>query len=399
MEKKFQTGKVIAVSSAHLLHDIYSSFLAPLLPLLVGKLGITLSMAGLLDSLKNSPSLFNPFFGLLVDRFYVKYFVIITPAVTAVIMSLLGIAPTYGVVVVMVFVMGVSSTFFHIPSPVLIKKLSADRTATGMSFYMLGGELSRTLGPLLITGAVTLWGLEGTWRLIPFGLAASLVLVYVLRDFKSEKPKQQKKTGEKPLRDAGPLIKMFTPITGFLFFILAMKVSLTLYLPAYLMSEGKSLVAASLSLSVLQFAGALGTLGSGFISDKIGRKRYLYICGTLTPLLMWFFLISGETLRLPLLAALGFFLFAYAPVILAIIQDSETHSPSFVNGLYMTITFVIRTLAVFLVGFFGEKIGFGITYRVAAGMAFGVLPFIFFLQERQPAGFSTESTEKKSGRA
>src|SRR6056297_1642520 len=187
LENKFQTGKVIAVSSAHLLHDVYSSFLAPLLPLLVGKLGITLSMAGLLDSVKNSPSLFNPLFGLFVDRFNVKYFVIITPAVTVVIMSLIGIAPGYPILVLMIFVMGVNSNFFHIPSPVLIKKLAADRTATGMSFYMLGGELSRTLGPLLITAAVTLWGLEGTWRLIPFGLAASLVLAYILRDFEMEK--------------------------------------------------------------------------------------------------------------------------------------------------------------------------------------------------------------------
>ena len=72
MKERFQRGRVVAVSVGHLVHDVYSSFLSPLLPLLVEKLGITLSMAGMLDVIKNSPSLFNPFLGLLVDRVAVK---------------------------------------------------------------------------------------------------------------------------------------------------------------------------------------------------------------------------------------------------------------------------------------------------------------------------------------
>jgi len=38
--RKFQLGDVITISCAHLLHDIYSSFLAPILPLLIEKLSI-----------------------------------------------------------------------------------------------------------------------------------------------------------------------------------------------------------------------------------------------------------------------------------------------------------------------------------------------------------------------
>ena len=51
-----------------------------------------------------------------------------------------------------------------------------------MSFYMLGGEIARTLGPLVIIGAVSLWGLEEIYKLIPFGVPASIILY-----FKSEK--------------------------------------------------------------------------------------------------------------------------------------------------------------------------------------------------------------------
>ena len=232
MRERFQRGRVITVSVGHLFHDVYSSFLSPLLPLLVEKLGITLSMAGMLDAVKNSPSLFNPFLGLLVDRVSVKYFVILTPAVTVIVMSLIGVAPSYAVVVIMVFVMGVSSTLFHIPSPVLIKKFSADRTGRGMSFYMLGGELSRTFGPLIITGAVTIWGLEGTWRLIPVGLAASLALYFVLREYQGDEDASHSRERVKVGAAVRELAPLLASLGGFLFFTMAVQVAVTLYLPA-----------------------------------------------------------------------------------------------------------------------------------------------------------------------
>ena len=48
---------VIAVSIAHFIHDVYSSFLAPLLPLLIEKLSMTLTQAGLLSTVMQLPAL------------------------------------------------------------------------------------------------------------------------------------------------------------------------------------------------------------------------------------------------------------------------------------------------------------------------------------------------------
>jgi len=383
LRERFQRGRVVAVSVGHLFHDVYSSFLSPLLPLLVEKLGITLSMAGMLDAIKNSPSLFNPFLGLLVDRVSVKYFVILTPAVTAIVMSLIGVAPSYAVVVIMVFVMGVSSTLFHIPSPVLIKKFSADRTGRGMSFYMLGGELSRTFGPLIITGAVTIWGLEGTWRLIPVGLAASLALYFVLREYRGDEDASHSRERVKAGAAVRELAPLLASLGGFLFFTMAVKVAVTLYLPAYLVGQGKTLMSASLSLSVLQFSGAAGTLFAGSISDRIGRRTTLLVSGVACPILMWLFLVSGDAFSIPILATLGFFLFAPGPVLLALVQDTNSDSPSFANAIYMTMSFTIRSLMVFLVGHFIGRIGFDATYRIAAVWAVGVLPMMLFLPEKK----------------
>ena len=371
MTKKFQYKNVLAVSLGHLFHDIFASFLSPIIPLLVEKLGITVSLAGLLDVIRNAPTLFTPFLGLLVERFPVKYLVICAPAVTATVMSLLGLAPSYGMVVILIFVAGLSSTLFHIPSPVLIKRYAGDRTGAGMSYYMLGGELSRTLGPLVITAAISLWGFEGTWRLIPFGCVASVILFFSLRN-------AQGKTGDPSQMDtssAASALKEIRPqlifIGSFLLFSMAIKVSATLYLTAFLVNRGRTLVAASFMLSVLQFSGAAGTLIAGSISDKLGKRTILLISAAACPVLLWSFPFAGTAMQVPILIGLGLFLFAPGPVILALVQDAESRSPAFANGLYMTVQFIIRSFIVFMVGIGIDTLGFMNTYQISAILGIG----------------------------
>jgi len=380
INSKFQSKKVLSLSFGHFAHDVYSAFLAPLLPLLVTKFGISLSIAGTLDAVRNSPSLINPFLGLMADRVSIKYFVILTPAITAVCMSLLGLAPSFTVVFILIFVSGISGTLFHIPAPVMIKEFSGNKTGKGMSWYMLGGEFSRTVGPLLITGAITLWGMEGAWRLIPFGILASFLLYLKLKDFTPESFDGNKKEPINVKSALKELMPLLTFLGFYFFFLQAMKIAVTLYLPAYLMSRGKTLLNASFLLSVLQFSGAAGTLFAGSISDKIGRKATLLISALVCPVIMWLFMTAPEALFIPLLAGLGFFLFASGPVLLALVQDSGRHYPSFANSLYMTISFCVKAFIVFFMGHFIETVGFVITYKAAAILAIGVIPVVLTLK-------------------
>ena len=57
-EKKsesFQAGNVLVLSFAHFVHDVYSSFLAPLLPSLIEKLSMNLTQAGFLGTMMQLP--------------------------------------------------------------------------------------------------------------------------------------------------------------------------------------------------------------------------------------------------------------------------------------------------------------------------------------------------------
>ncbi len=374
--KKFQKAKVFTISFAHLSHDTFSAFLAPLLPLLIAKLEMSLFMAAFLDIARRIPALFNPFLGLIAEKTGAKYFVILTPAITAICMTLIGLTSSYVVLFILLFVAGISAAFFHVPSPTMIKESSGDKVGTGMSFFMVGGELARTIGPLVATAAVSVWGLEGIYKLMPLGIIASIILYVKLKDFDTNRPIGKPK--EKG--DTKKLLKKYFPffivIGSFILFQSGMKSALTLYLPVYLVNQGESLWYAGISLSILQSFGVLGTLVSGNLSDKIGRKHTLIIASIGSAISMGLFIYFDTIFILPLV---GLFLFATGPVLMATVQDTSSHMPTFMNSMYMSINFGVSSLIVFGVGILGDNIGLDLTYIICNILAIGCIPMSFLL--------------------
>ncbi|GAB4317051.1 MAG: MFS transporter [Bacteroidales bacterium] len=382
-KNRFQTGNVTLVAVTHLLHDIYSSFLAPIRPLLLEKFGISLGQASLWDLIQRLPWFLNPLIGVIAEGRRARWFVIVTPAVTAVTMSLLGVAPNFTVVAILLFTMGLSGAFFHVPSPVMIRQFSGDYTGRGMSFYMFGGEIARTLGPLVITGAVTVWGLEGTWKLIPFGLVASGILWYRLSLIDLNiAPAQGKGKGFRGFGAAfRQMLPLFLLLTGITFFRAIMKSGLTAFLPTYYYTDkGETLWFANSALALFQLAGAAGTLMAGTLSDRIGRKTLLLIVAVTTPVVMYLFLISAGIWSMVFLSLLGILIFAPGPVLLALVQDRAADKPVFANSIYMTISFVTASLSVVIAGYLGDWVGLETTYRISALLAIGAVPCILLLK-------------------
>jgi FSR family fosmidomycin resistance protein-like MFS transporter len=71
-DPKFQTGKVFGLSACHFIHDSYTSFLAPLLPLLIQNLSLCLTQAGFLTTIMQIPSLMNAYIGTLAGFIYIS---------------------------------------------------------------------------------------------------------------------------------------------------------------------------------------------------------------------------------------------------------------------------------------------------------------------------------------
>ncbi|MBC8319456.1 MAG: MFS transporter [Bacteroidetes bacterium] len=377
----FKSAKVFTVSSAHFVHDVYSSFLAPLLPLLIEKFALSLASASVLSIVQQLPSFLSLFVGAVAHKLPWRWIIILAPLITGICGSLIGLAPDQIVLGVLLFTIGISSALFHVPAPVMIKYFSGNQAGKGMSLYMLGGEAARMIGPVLIVTAVSIWQLEGTWRLIFPVVAASVTLFFVLEN----KPYQKyANNGHKPINWWSTIKEykyFFFALTVFMLFRSLMKGSLATFLPTYMGMKGSSLFTGAIALSVLQLSAAFGSFIMGGISDRIGRFKSLLILSILSPIFMLIFVFSGFTLQMVLLLVLGVVLYATSPVMLALVLEQGSNQPAMMNTGFTTINFATNAIAVLFTGIIGDIIGLDMTLQIAAFLGIAAVPAVFILKK------------------
>jgi MFS transporter, FSR family, fosmidomycin resistance protein len=374
-----QTSKVATIAAAHAVHDTYSSFLPPLLPVFIERLSLANAEAGLLVVFLQGPSLLQPFIGHLGDRRDLRAVVVATPAVTAVCMCLLGVAPGFGAIAVLLMMAGVSSAVLHALAPVVAGRFSGGRLGFGMGFWMVGGELGRTLGPIVLVSGIAVLGLAGLPWLMVGGLAASALLAMGMRGARPEASSLRKTGGV--VEEIRRMRGFFLPLIGIVIARAVMMAAFTTFLPVYLSEEGLSLWLAGASLSVLEGAGVVGALVGGSASDVLGRRKVLVGSLLLTPALMIVFIYTAGWGRVPLLMGLGFAGLMATPVIMAAVLESFPENRSLANGTYMALNFVARAVAVVLVGAMADALGMRQAFLICAGLGVLGTPFVLWLPE------------------
>ena len=372
---EFQTGQVLTIVNGHFIHDVYTAFVAPLLPVLMERLSLSLTLAGSLTAIMQFPALLNPFIGYLADKVSLRYFVILAPAVTATLISSLGWAPNYFSLAVLLFVTGISVASFHAPAPAMVARISGKKVGLGMSLFMAGGELGRTIGPLLAVWAVTTLTLDGFYKIMFLGWAASLLLYWRLKDVPPITD-----GARISLRSVSPvLVRVFIPLILITIFRNFMMVGLSIYLPTYMSMGGSSLWIAGAALSILELAGVAGALVSGTISDRLGRKSVLIVATLSSSLFLLLFINQQGWVLVPILLFLGFTALSTSPVILAVVQEQFPNHRAVGNGLYMSLNFLLRPIAILAIGFVGEKYGLRTAYFWSAILALLAIPAILGL--------------------
>lgn len=377
-EGGFETSQVLTIVSGHFIHDIYTAFVAPLLPLIIERLSISLTLAGSLTAILQLPGLLNPFIGYLADKVSLRYFVILAPGVTATLISSMGFAPSYFTLAVILFVTGISVAAFHAPAPAMIAEVSGKKVGLGMSLFMAGGELGRTVGPILAVWAVSTWTLDGFYRIVVLGWTASLVLYIRLR-----------KLSARPARNGSvraiiPFLKtLFLPLLLITLFRNFMVASLSVYLPTFLNREGASLLVAGSALSIYELAGVAGALTSGTLSDRLGRKFILVAAALSSAVVMIVFLNVQGWVQVVLLLLLGFTTLSTVPVLLAAIQEQLPNNRAVGNGLYMAINFPMQFLAVVGVGLLGDHFGLRAAFLWSTILSLFAIPAILVLPKNR----------------
>src|SRR4051794_3390926 len=163
------------MASAHVMVDGYGNIYAPLLPLLIPKLGLSLAAAGTLTMcFQLAASVAQIGFGRLADRWRPRLLVMAGPVLSVSVLSLIGLAPTAIVLALILVVGGLGAAAFHPPAAALAHRLGGDRPGLSMSVYITGGTLGFSFGPLMFAPFADRFGLHWTPLLALPGLVVIL---------------------------------------------------------------------------------------------------------------------------------------------------------------------------------------------------------------------------------
>ena len=136
---------------------------APLLPLLIPQLNLSLAAAGTLQmcfQMANSVAQLG--FGHIADRWRPRVLLIAGPLVAVSILSLVGLASSPLMLGLILVAGGLGAAAFHPPAAALVHRLGGDRRGLAMSFHITGGSLGFSLGPLLFAPFAERYGLHWT---------------------------------------------------------------------------------------------------------------------------------------------------------------------------------------------------------------------------------------------
>jgi FSR family fosmidomycin resistance protein-like MFS transporter len=155
--------------------------------------------------------------------------------------------------------------------------------------------------------------------------------------------------------------------------------ALASYLPTYLSETGTSFWLAGASLTVYQAAASRGVLVGGSLSDRLGRRIVMLASMLLTPLLLFAFLALEGAAQYLMLFAIGFVVVAYDPTALAIIQERAVQNRALASSAYLSLSFLIRSLAVVVVGALGDWVGLRWAYAIGAAIFLLGTPLVWLL--------------------
>ena len=346
------------LASVHFVVDGYGNIFAPLLPLLLAKLDLTLAAAGTMTMLfQLSASVAQVGFGHLADRWRPRMLLLTGPFISVVVLSLAGAASSATMLAAILVIGGLGGAAFHPPAAALAYRLGGDRAGLAMAVHITGGSLGFSLGPLLFAPFAQRFGMEWTPVLAIPGLVAIAALL--ARVPRVALPRTES-------RGFAALRPYARPLT-LLYLIVVLRtltsIAFATFMPVLLTRQGMSLAASGSGVAAYLFASGVGGFLGGPAADRFGARRVIALSLVLAvPFLLGATLCTGWWF-VALAAAGGFFLQSTLPVNVTFGQSLAPVSAATVSSLMMGFAWGTGGLSVPFVGMIADRAGIEVTLR------------------------------------
>lgn len=286
-----QWGGSIAIffTYTHFSHDLCASLLAALLPLIKEGLELSYLQSGfLLSAYTITSGLSQVPGGWISDRFNRYAVIAIGLAGVSITTLAVGLSPTYYSMLIILAIMGIFAGAYH-PSaaPLLSNQMTETKIGKAIALHMVGGSIGFAIGPI-IGGLIAEW-LGWRFAFIILSIPALVALPIMVKQYReSVLVSKTASENQPPAGDTdhkrGQSITIFQilrPIS--IIFILVVLTQLIggtamAFIPVYLVDNHHVTPAyAAMLIGLTRGGGLVGSLFGGWLSDKWGRKKAIFL--------------------------------------------------------------------------------------------------------------------------
>ncbi|MDD3776477.1 MAG: MFS transporter [Actinomycetota bacterium] len=364
---KFNKLQVSLSATSHLVTDLYSSFIVGLIPVLATKFGLSLFLVSILTSTNYIANSFTqPIFGLLSDRHGTKKFMVAGPMLAAIFISMLGVLPSYWLILIFLFLGNLSISAFHPSSASIAGHFGGEKRGLGNSIISFGGNLGYAAGSLFIIFIIEKIGLPYTPLTMVPGIIMSAILLKTLKSPNLNLPagphtnifKKVKKV-KKPKLGLLAII-IFTSFSRDLIWV-----SLATFLPLHFTQKNITLLNVGYLLLAFGVIGAIGGVVSGYLNDKGIRSTILIQLGLLLCLPLFFLVFRTEGMwSILFYISGGFFLISTLPVCIRLSQQILPANLGLASSLVIGLSGGTAAITMIFLGKVADMIGVVATMNI-----------------------------------
>jgi FSR family fosmidomycin resistance protein-like MFS transporter len=324
-------GGLVLLASGHFMVDMTVGGLAPLVPVFTVAFALSdLEASLILAASTLSSSAIQPLFGWVADRRPAPWFLWGGVALAAVMFALAGVVGGYPWVLACIVGSGIGVAAYHPEAARLAHRLAGERKASGVAWFMTGGNLGFAAGPLVTALFIPLLDARATVVvLIPAAVVCGVLLARRARVTLPVTPVHEARAagGRSDVRGMTLMVSLTTLRTWTQF-------GLLLLVPLILTEErGWSDRQAGLAIFAFTMSMVFGTIAGAALADRIvGRRMQAWTLPLAAPLVVGVAL-APTGVAVACLALCGFVTLASMSVTVVMGQAYMPHRMALAAGL------------------------------------------------------------------
>ena len=384
---KMNTYKgLLILTMGHFINDVHAAFLPTFTPILMMKLGLSITQASMLTFLSGIINTFmQPVLGYTSDQTARPFMILIGPIFTALGASLIPSSPSYALAFFFVGLWAMGSATFHPQGQGSVGHVSSpENLSFAFSIFSMGGTLASALSPLY--GAYLYQKLGEGFLPIVTSIPVIMYAMLVIKFFPSIPGKRvHMSPTDRGLKSIFHAIKTtFPPLSVATLRDTSIQ-GIQFFMPIAIAAKGGTIGDVGKVLFIIMIARSISPLIGGYIADRTSKGKLIFLCMSIGGALLIPAAITHGILSVLLFTLGAAFIEATTPITGAISQEWMPESRAMASSIVMGFAWGLGGLLIPPLGMIGDHFGLEWALLMVGALPILSLYFVSIIKKKERA--------------